>query len=598
MTSTAPTSGRRAAPPASTRRWLLRLVVDVLAEPVRKGRLRGGGWHPGLRATVAFTLLLYVAELVLLAAAPWVRGHDELVFVGSLSMPRSIVFFFIAVIVWCLTLLQAASLHAPAWIRWGSLVLVCLTIATFSIAAGTDAKAWVLVVVGSLGLLALTAARWRRSPAWWEVPVCLLLVGVPSLVGVALDNLRLEALGTDGMPLLLSLQMQRLGALAMPAALVAGAAVAELAVSSADSVARAGARFPRVLVPIVLIVGGWRLVEVAATAGELGTSTEPVWVEWIGAAGLIALAAAWGWWLVRASISAATPAPPLEETAAEVGVVGIPVAVALLAPLLPATLLISAVAVLASFGLEGSLLSSISGALTTTAAITWFRVLVGVSLLLVGLRLARRGQVSRSLVLGEIGLVLVVIHLAQLSDGRVRWPYTTDAVVDVAAAAALAAFGFLLVRRRLTSTRAAVLATIVTVPWAFRFADVIDSPFTTLLGLSGVGVTLFGLVWAFTTGAADANGDSPRYPRQTRVLLFLAQSVFGLLALVYAGVARVGSDGSASSPADTTELGAQVVGVPLLLAVLVVMVWRMVSRTPRPEAGRVRRPAAAVSASS
>ncbi len=568
----------------SSRAWLLRALVDVVAEPVRKGRLRGSGWHPGLRATVAVTLVLYAGALGLLATASLVRAHDDLAVVGSMSLPRSTVFFFVAVIVWCLGLLQAASLHAPVWVRLGALVLVSLTMATFAIGAGGDGVVWYPALAGIGGLVVLVAARWRRAPAWWEVPACLVLVAGPSLLGVALGSARLQALGADAMPLLLSLQMQRLGALAMPAALVAGAAVAELAVSSADSAARAGARFPRILVPLVLALGGWRLVEVATTGARLGTTSEPVWVEWLAAAGLLAVAGAWGWWLVRSS---ARQAPPrIEDTGAEIGVVGTPVAVALLAPLLPATLLISAVAVLAAFGREGTLLQSVNDQITTTGAITWSRIVVGLVLLVLAVRSTRGGPVVRSLLLGEIGLVLVLVHLATVTDGRVRVPWTFDAVVDVAAAAALVGFAWLVVRRRLTPARAAVLGTIVVVPWAFRFADVIDAPFVTLLGLGGIGVTLFGLVWAFLTGATDANGDSPRYPRQTRVLLFLAQSLFGLLFLVYAGVARRGSEGVAYSSSNTSDLGATVLGMPLLLAALVVMVWRMSAPAGPDAAGR------------
>lgn len=459
MTATTVSRERSATPTLATVRWLLRALVDILAEPVRKGRLRGESWHPGLRAAVAFSLVIYAAELALLATAPLVRAHDDLGVVGTMSLPRSTVFFFVAVVLWCLSLLYAASLHAPVWLRLGALLLVTLTMATFSIMAGTAGGAWVPVAVGVAALLVLTVVRWRRDPAWWEVPLSLFLVSAPSLVAVALGSARMQSLGADGMPLLLSLQMQRLNALAMPAALVAGAAIAELA----------------------------------------------------------------------------------------------------------------------AFNRDGQALGDLNERLLTPTNVTWFRILVGLVLLVMAARLARRGPPARALLLGQIGLVLVVIHLATVSDGRIRWPWTFDAVVDVAAVAALVGFAWLVLRGRLTALRAAVLGTIVVVPWAFRFSDVIDAPFVTLLGLGGVGVTLFGLVWAFATGATDANGDSSRYPRQTRVLLFLAQAVYGLLALVYAGVAR-GGYALAFSPTDTSDLGAQVVGVPLILAALVVTVWRLGSR--------------------
>jgi hypothetical protein len=572
--------------PRSARRtswgwWVARMLLDILAEPVRRGRLRGNGWHPGLRAVVTMSLVIYLAAFLLLATAPLVRAHDELVVVGSISLPRSTVFFFVAVMLWCLALLQAASLHAPVWLRLGALVLVSLTMGTFSVTAGTSGRAWIPCALGVLGLVVLTAVRWRRSPAWWEVPACLCLVAGPSLVALALGSARMQSLGADGMPLVLSLQMQRLNALAMPAALVGGAAVAELAVSTADKVARTGVRFPRILLPVVLALGTWRLVEVAATAQRVGTTTHRVWVEWLGGAALLTLAAAWGWWLVRTAHRPANPSPGIEDTADEVGTIGPAVALGLLALLLPSMLLVSLRALLAGFNQEGSLLGTINEHLITTTSVTWWRVAVGLALLVFALRVARRRQVVRALLVGEIGLVLVLLHIGMASDGRLSWPWTVESVVDVAATAALLGFVWLAVRRSLTTTPAAVLGTIVVLPWAFRFSDVIDAPFVTLLGLSGIGVTLFGLVWGLATGGADANGDSVRYPRQSRVLLFLAQAVYGLLALVYSGVVRGGS-GLAFSPSDTSELGAQVIGVPLVLSALVVMVWRMAKTSPAP----------------
>jgi hypothetical protein len=561
--------------------WVARMVLDILAEPVRRGRLRGNGWHPGLRAVVTTSLVIYLAAFLLLATAPLVRAHDDLVVVGSISLPRSTVFFFVAVILWCLALLQAASLHAPVWLRLGALVLVALTMGTFSVTAGTSATAWIPCALGVLGLVVLTAVRWRRSPAWWEVPACLCLVAGPSLFGLALGSARMQSLGADGMPLVLSLQMQRLNALAMPAALVGGAAVAELAVSTADKVARTGVRFPRILLPVVLALGTWRLVEVAATAHRVGTTTHLVWVEWLGGAALLTLAAAWGWWLVRTAHRPANRAPGIEDTADEVGTIGPAVALGLLALLLPSMLLVSLRALLAAFNQEGSVLGTINEHLVTTTSVTWWRVAVGLALLVLSLRLARRREVVRALLVGEIGLVLVVLHIGMASDGRLSWPWTVESVVDVAATAALLGFVWLAVRRSLTTTPAAVLGTIVVLPWAFRFSDVIDAPFVTLLGLSGIGVTLFGLVWGLATGGADANGDSVRYPRQSRVLLFLAQAVYGLLALVYSGVVR-GGPGLAFSPSDTSELGAQVIGVPLVLSALVVMVWRMARTSAAP----------------
>ena len=78
---------------------------------------------------------------------------------------------------------------------------------------------------------------------------------------------------------------------------------------------------------------------------------------------------------------------------------------------------------------------------------------------------------------------------------------------------------------------------------------------------------LFGLTWDLLTGSSWANGDSPRFPRPTRVLLILTNSVLTMTVLAYAALIR---DGSTTIYLDPyAEIGNLILGTGLLGAAVI-----------------------------
>ena len=101
----------------------------------------------------------------------------------------------------------------------------------------------------------------------------------------------------------------------------------------------------------------------------------------------------------------------------------------------------------------------------------------------------------------------------------------------------------------------------------FSYRDFISDPVGVLLGFSGAALVLFGLTWDLFTGSDWGNGDSRRFPRPTRVLLVLTNSVLTMTVLAYAALIR---DGSTTIYLDPyAEFGDLVFGTALLAAAVI-----------------------------
>src|SRR5690606_18930201 len=95
---------------------------------------------------------------------------------------------------------------------------------------------------------------------------------------------------------------------------------------------------------------------------------------------------------------------------------------------------------------------------------------------------------------------------------------------------------------------------------------------------------LFGFVWSFLTGAGSANRTSRRFPRPSRVLLFLANSVFGVTVLAFTALAR--NPNASINLGAFAEIGDQLFGTGLLVgALLSVLAAVLADRIPSLETG-------------
>jgi hypothetical protein len=146
-------------------------------------------------------------------------------------------------------------------------------------------------------------------------------------------------------------------------------------------------------------------------------------------------------------------------------------------------------------------------------------------------------------------------------------PIDVDVLNLVATAVVLVALAATLVRRRLTGQRAIAFAGILILSALFSGRDFVSDPLGFVLGFSGAALVLFGLTWDLLTESGWGNGESRRFPRPTRVLLVLTNSVLTMTVLAYAALVR---DGSTTIYLDPyAEMGNLVFGTALLGAAVI-----------------------------
>ncbi|MCA1943293.1 MAG: hypothetical protein LDL15_06765, partial [Yonghaparkia sp.] len=135
-------------------------------------------------------------------------------------------------------------------------------------------------------------------------------------------------------------------------------------------------------------------------------------------------------------------------------------------------------------------------------------------------------------------------------------------------------------RRQLDYRRLALLLTALLLSAAAAWRDVLADPLSAVIGASGLALVLFGFVWGFLTDADITHGHSRAYPRPARVLLFLANAVFGVTVLAYGALARsvdAGIDLDAFA-----QFGDQLLGTAVILAAVMAVWAAAVSADSRP----------------
>jgi hypothetical protein len=572
--------------PSTPRRSRLRafaggVLRQTVLDPVAEGRLRDQGWPEGLRAVVLAGYLVFAAGGLLVVLSGPLRRSAELSTAGgtALGLPTAAAWPLVVMLSFVTASLLLASVRGPWWLAVLGPLFALSQMGVWALRNPSSSGGWATPLLGLLTMLAVLVVvpvRRRRAFAWWEFPLLWALVGTALAAG-AVGMRHGRTFGFDFVPVTLQLTAATLGFLALPAATVAGAAVAEITVRATVAATRGAQQLTRawtafaVLGLLVLL----RLVQLVWQLRE----RDPVSQGWnllvpalLVAAG-VALA---GSLLLRAARRRGSD-PAVGGLGDELGHVACPVAVALLAVNLPIQLLAAAVPVLVSFGRSGAQgqtwindLPVLVGALVDPV-----RAAVGVVLLGLAVRAARLGRAGRALVLGCTGVVLVALARSLVLGDRVAGTTDPDALNLVATVVVLVAVLACLARRRLTPVRALSFAGVLTLSALFAHRTLLADPLGVLLGFSGAALLLVGLTWDLLTGAGWGNGSSRRFPRPTRVLLVLTNSLLTMTVLAYAALVR---DGSTTVYLDPyAEFGDLVLGTGLLAAAVVAVLdaaWR------------------------
>lgn len=583
----------------------------LIANPIRHGRLRDTAWPVGLRPIAVVGIVAFCLAVLLILGSPLIRAALPLsvnVGAGVLSLPRLMLPTVLWLVILSLAFMQTAALHTR--LRTTVLLttmtsLVLLFIGSFDLGVNavggvtiTPGKAFSVVAV--IAIIVLVALRRRSAFAWWEFATVLAITGLSAVVSLGRSAAQSAPFGLDFVPTTASLVMSSLGLLAVPAALAAGVAVAEFAIIAATAAVAAVHRpltrvrdrgvlrgVPIVLIVAFVLVALWRIVEVtlglfAGVGAEVDPAQLPLPLGMVAAAGLV-------WWgISRVRRTAPTR---IGDVMIRLDDVSFPVAAALSVTLAPVLIVLLSSQVVTAWGADRTAIAGvfvIADALRGTTAVTIVRAFVGVSLLVAAFVAARRGSRGLPELLGAIGLIALVSLLPFIAESPPRW--SSEAIAVIIALGSIALTAVLAVRRQLDGRRLALLTVALLLSAAAAWRDVLADPLSVLIGSGGIALVLFGFVWGFVTDADVTHHESAAYPRPARVMLFLANAVFGVTVLAFGTLARdldVGINLDAFA-----QFGDTLLGTALILAV-VIAVWvaaaskdSVDSHTASPSVGR------------
>jgi hypothetical protein len=555
------------------------LYRQTLVEPIEQGRLRDLKWPYGLRSIVLAGYVVFVVAALLVIFSGLIREHSSLIVFGSgLGLPEQMVWPLVLLLSFGMASLMAAAQHGPWWLKVLGLLFTLMVMGTWSLRNPSLAgwAGWPVIAAGLMAaLLALVIIRWRRRFAWWEFALMWAMVGLAMTIGVA-ETREAKLYGSDLNPLNLQQTAAVLGYLALPAATLAGASVAEVTVRATVAATQNAQRFakqgwPYLILIVVLCV---RLIQCVWLIAERDPVVEGL-AALLWASALVAAFAVVGLITLRLS-RRQQAAPVLSELGDELGRVGFTIAAALIAVTLPVQVFLSVLQVLASLE-PGGAAARLSFDITPllTRVVDPSRVLVGVVLIILAVRAARRGRSSLALILACIGVMLVALARQLLFGDRTPAPINPDALNLVASAVVVVAVAILLLRRSLTPQRALAFSGMLILSALFSYRDFISDPLGGLLGFSGAALVLFGLTWDLFTGSGWANAESRGISRPTRVLLVLTNYVLSMTVLAYAALIRDGSTTIYFDP--FAQLGDLIFGTGLVAAAAVAVfdcAWR------------------------
>lgn len=545
----------------------------VLVEPVRSGRLRRTDWPPGLSAVAGVALVTCLAMVGLTIASGAVRHHSELLFASpSSTLPRWTLAPLTAALVLALGCLYAGVLHVRPLVRIPALVVVCAIVTT--VVALVSPERAVPTIAAAGVLLAIAVARWRASFAWWEPVLATLVVGVALAYSLALVQAD-QGAGIPAAPLVALEEITTTPwLLAEPFALLAGATVSELLAATVAAVcATAGsagvARRPSTGPVLVAAVLGLLVVARGVQIVHGIRSDDAYGPGLLGGALVLAVPA-------TALLAASRSRPARERLGTLDAETGLRqwrrwalLAAGLVMALVDGQFLLSQVC--ASFGLRAAaeefLDARFDGVVLNPSTFT------ALALVLVAAWERRRTGRWPFLL-----LALAWVFVAQVVDTAVDLAASGQASLALASLLAAGTAVGLGVRRRLTAPRAVPLAAVLLLTGLFGYRDAVTEPLTALLALSGVTVALVvGVVWRLLTDLGFGNGASERFPRPARVLLALANVVFGA-----SGVALLALQGgvSATDLSRTENLGDTQLGFALVLAVSLASLYSAWSQAP------------------
>lgn len=564
---------------STTGQGLVALVKEfgriVFVDPIRDGRLEPRSWPSGWATIMWLSLIGYLAVGGLTVAAGPLRGHTPLASVDSFVLPSIALPVLNVIIAWCVTLLVTAALHA----HWSLRVLG----GAFAVAILLPYPLYGLVgspLVAIVGILALVAllvllfVRSGRRAHWGEFAVVaslvILVTQVPLIAG-----LRAISFGWDLRGSMVRSAILTSGILAMPAMIVAGAALAMVAITASESAAKvvaqsagSGVRIG-VIVALLGVCGYDAYRRLTDADSPLLDHLLPT-LAYLAIAALIAVTV----WFAGRRPSEPVPRPGLLAEGWAPWLYGLAAAFVWSALL---TIPISSVNNYLSafiFKQGGTFLDPLTRLDTfVPGGVRGLRVVTMVVALSLAVRLARRGRVWVPIILSAFVSAMVCDLVTSLTGLRLYLIRPPEAVSLVFVVAAAGVFVWRLLTKRLDARSARGITAVLALAALFPHRDFLDEPGNALLGFSGLAAILFGLIWRALTEGEYTRRSNKALPASSRVLLFAAVSTFAVLRLSWASLTR-----TSDTVTDMINQGDAMLGQPLFLGSLWVALWVALGR--------------------
>ena len=331
-----------------------------------------------------------------------------------------------------------------------------------------------------------------------------------------------------------------------------------------QSVASVERRLPLVVGGVLLgalvVWRGWAIIA-GFTSGEIYEIASFL-------SAVVLLAAVAGTWVALGHMRGSAPPPAAAALESRFGEVAQGIAALLVIGILPVTLLHMATSILYALTFDDALAgppSAVADVFANDSVVWLLRAAVGAGLVVFAVRDARRGRRTTPELYSSMGIVCLATSAFALTGlDRFAWSgFALTVVVTVAAVALLVAW---IARGALTPTRGAAIGVALLIAALFDQRTFVEDPLEWVFGFAGSAFVVFGFVWALLTGGRRANGTSRWYPRSSRVLLFLANALFGVTVLAFGALAR-DPDGAVNLSAPLL-LGDELLGTGLLAAAL------------------------------
>jgi hypothetical protein len=560
-------TAERRRPTAQVWRAVRRALEVTFVEPVEEGRPVPSSWPAGLPTVGWATLGLVVALSTVAAFSSVLRVYSPFVSSTSTdrSMPTLVLPVFILVVVWTLGLAHCAMIRLAWYLKIPALFVAITAMVQVGLFAVTELRLLALTVLPYLVVVVLVLARRRRPYTWWEFPLITSLLAV-SWVSPFLLSTSAQLLGVDLRLIQLESSIESFSPLAMPALVAAGVAPAIVTMSAAEAIASRAV--PRVVVVLgVLGVVAWRVVTVVRTV--LADPVEQGWGAVLASAVVVALAAlAIGlMWRLSATRAVTQPGDLPELWTAW----SFPMALALVGIAAVVTPLVVVYVLGSALSLPGA---DVLGAFVqwiNSGAGLWWRVVPGIAFVVLAVVLSRRGRTGEASMLAVVSVATLVAPVGSLLPPHLLQARTPEGIAAVTSVLALVVLVVTAAFKELNRRRFVGLFTVMLVGGLYTYRDVLDDPVSAVVGYAGLATALFGLVWQGLTGAGFTRNGSRRLPQETRVLAYLANTLFAFCIVAFVAASR--SSSGTLSLVDLDSTGDYALGTPLLLAATVLGLW-------------------------